>query len=145
MAHAFMLDGDDPFVMLSDIRSYNLYYGWYLGQLQDNDAWFDEFHKMHPDAAIGLSEFGADANPAYQSPDPEQGDWTESYQAIYHEHMLKMWKERPYIWAMHAAQEIPCRSAGWISPILTTVHREGKSSTGLTSPKNLEKMGITLF
>lgn len=101
MAHAFMLDENDPFVMLSDIRSYNLYYGWYLGELEDNDRWFDEFHEKFPDAVIGLSEYGADANPAYQSPHPGQGDWTEGYQALYHEHMLKMWESRPFIWAMH--------------------------------------------
>ena len=101
MAHAFMLDMDDPFVMASDIRSYNLYYGWYLGELEQNDQFFDEFHQKHPDAVIGLSEYGADANPAYQNGHPEKGDWSEPYQAIYHEHMLKMWSERPYIWAMH--------------------------------------------
>ena len=101
MAHAFMLDMDDPFVMASDIRSYNLYYGWYLGELEQNDAWFDDFHRKHPDAVIGLSEYGADANPAYQAGRPEKGDWTEGYQALYHEHILKMWSERPYIWAMH--------------------------------------------
>lgn len=100
-AHAFMLDMDDPFVRLTDIRSYNLYYGWYLGELQDNDSWFDAFHEKYPDVAIGLSEYGADANPAYQSADPQQGDWTESYQAVYHEHLLRMWRSRPYIWAMH--------------------------------------------
>ena len=101
MAHAFMLDPNDPFVQLPDICSYNLYYGWYLGELQQNDEFFDTFHKNHPDRVIGLSEFGADANPAYQSARPERGDWSESYQAVYHEHMLKMWSERPYIWAMH--------------------------------------------
>lgn len=101
MAHAFMLDSNDPFVQMSDICSYNLYYGWYLGELQQNDEFFDSFHKSHPDRVIGLSEFGADANPAYQSARPERGDWSESYQAVYHEHMLKMWAERPYIWAMH--------------------------------------------
>lgn len=101
MAHAFMLDPNDPFVMLPDIRSYNLYYGWYVGELEQNDAFLDEFHAKHPDAVIGLSEYGADANPAYQSAHPEKGDWTEGYQALYHEHMLKMWSERPYIWAMH--------------------------------------------
>ena len=100
-AHAFMLDPDEPFVMLSDIRSYNLYYGWYLGELEANDKFFDDFHAAHPDAVIGLSEYGADANPQFQSPRPSRGDWTESYQAVYHEHMLKMWSERPYIWAMH--------------------------------------------
>lgn len=101
MAHVFMLDPDDPFVMLPDIRSYNLYYGWYVGDWDQNDAWFDEFHRSHPEAVIGLSEYGADANPAYQAEHPEKGDWTEGYQALYHEHMLKMWSERPYIWAMH--------------------------------------------
>lgn len=100
-AHAFMLDPNDEFVFLSDIRSYNLYYGWYIGEKEQNDSWFDDFHAAHPDQVIGLSEYGADANPAYQSAKPEKGDWTESYQALYHEHMLKMWRERPYIWAMH--------------------------------------------
>ena len=101
MAHAFMLDPDDPFVTLPDIRSYNLYYGWYLGELEANDQFFDSFHAAHPDVVMGLSEYGADANPQYQSPNPSRGDWTESYQAVYHEHLLKMWSERPYIWAMH--------------------------------------------
>ena len=101
MAHVFMLDANDPFVLLSDIRSYNLYYGWYVGELVQNDEWFDAFHKNHPDAVIGLSEYGADANPQYQNGKPEKGDWSEPYQAVYHEHLLKMWSERPYIWAMH--------------------------------------------
>lgn len=101
MAHVFMLNPDDPLVLLPDIRSYNLYYGWYVGDVEQNDSWFDDFHAKHPDAVIGLSEYGADANPAYQAAKPAQGDWTESYQAVYHEHMLKMWSERPYIWALH--------------------------------------------
>lgn len=101
MAHAFMLETDDPLVTLPDIRSYNLYFGWYHGDLEMNDEWFDHFHAAHPDTVIGMSEYGADANPQYQSVNPEKGDYTDSYQAIYHEHLLKMWSSRPYIWAMH--------------------------------------------
>ena len=101
MAHVFMLDTNEDIVTLPDICSYNLYYGWYVGDWDGNDQWFDDFHREHPETIIGLSEFGADANPAYQSATPEQGDWSENYQALYHEHMLKMWSERPYIWAMH--------------------------------------------
>ena len=101
MAHAFMLDPNDPFVQLPDICSYNLYYGWYLGELQQNDDFFDTFHKNHPDRVIGLSEFGADANPAYQSAHPEKGDYTETYQCVYHEHMAKMIADRPWLWATH--------------------------------------------
>ena len=101
MAHVFMLSPDDPIVLLPDIRSYNLYYGWYVGELEQNDQFFDDWHRKHPNQVMGLSEYGADANPQYQSGNPIKGDWTEGYQALYHEHMLRMWSERPYIWAMH--------------------------------------------
>lgn len=100
-AHAFMLGTEEEFVTLTDIRSYNLYYGWYVGELEENDEWFDRYHEKHPDQVIGLSEYGADANPRYQTANPQKGDYTETYQALYHEHMLEMWKKRPYIWAMH--------------------------------------------
>ncbi len=102
MANVFMLEITDELVTLPDLTSYNLYYGWYVGEAKDNDEWFDNFRKQHPNIPVGLSEFGADANPQYQAADCKKGDWTESYQAKYHEHMLKMWEERPYIWALHA-------------------------------------------
>jgi len=101
LAHAFMLEVDDPFVFLSDIMSYNLYYGWYLGKLEHNDEFFDDFHQKYPDKVIGLAEYGADANPKYQSNSPERGDYSEQYQCVYHEHMLRMFKERPYLWSTH--------------------------------------------
>lgn len=101
MAHVFILDINDPLVMLPDICSYNLYYGWYVGEVEDNDVWFDDFHTKFPQRIIGLSEYGADALISYQTATPQKGDASEQYQALYHEHMLKMWKERPYIWAMH--------------------------------------------
>ncbi len=101
MAHVFMLDIDSPIVEIPDVSSYNLYFGWYVGDLEQNDEFFDEFHAKYPDRCIGLSEFGADANPAYQSAYPEKGDYTETYQCVYHEHMLRMMEARPWIWATH--------------------------------------------
>jgi len=101
MAHVFMLDIDSKLVMLPDIASYNLYYGWYLGELKDNDEFFDTFRAKYPDAIMGLSEYGADASPKLHTPKPEKGDYTEEYQAVYHEHMAKMIDERPYLWATH--------------------------------------------
>ena len=101
MAHAFMLDIDDPFVRLPDVCGYNLYFGWYLGELQQNEKFLDEFHRKYPQMPVALSEFGADANPAFQNGNPQRGDWSESYQAVYHEHMMQMWQERPYLWALY--------------------------------------------
>ena len=101
MANVFMLETDSPILRVPDINSYNLYYGWYLGELSDTDAFFDEYHAKFPDRVIGFSEYGADANPAYHSSHPEKGDYTEEYQAVYHEHMLQMIEARPYLWATH--------------------------------------------
>lgn len=101
MAHVFMLDIEEELVTLPDIFAYNLYYGWYLGEAEDNDKWFDRFREKYPNLPVGLSEYGADAVLAYQTNQPEMGDYTEQYQALYHEHILKMLDERPYIWASY--------------------------------------------
>lgn len=101
MAHVFMLETDSPLIPIADIGSYNLYFGWYLGELQQNDSFFDEYHRKFPNRVIGFSEYGADANPQYQSANPEKGDYSESYQCLYHEHILKCIEARPYLWATH--------------------------------------------
>ena len=101
MANVFMLETDSPILEIPDINSYNLYFGWYLGELEQTDEFFDEYHAKYPNRAIGFSEYGADANPAFHSERPEKGDYTEEYQALYHEHMLRMIEARPYLWATH--------------------------------------------
>ncbi|MBQ4427250.1 MAG: glycoside hydrolase family 2 protein [Oscillospiraceae bacterium] len=101
MAHAFMLEKDSPLIPVADIASYNLYFGWYLGNLEQNDEFFDEYHSLYPDRIIGFSEYGADANIRFHSSAPEKGDYTEEYQCLYHEHILKLIDERPYLWATH--------------------------------------------
>ena len=101
MAHAFMLEKDSPLIPIADIASYNLYFGWYLGELTQNEQFFDEYHAMFPDRVIGFSEYGADANTAFHSSQPEKGDYTEEYQCVYHEHILKLIEERHWLWATH--------------------------------------------
>ena len=112
MANLFLLETDSPLVTLPDIRGYNLYYGWYVGEVEDNDTWFDDFHKEHPEIVIGLTEYGADSSIKLQSPKPEKGDFTESYQALYHEHMLEMFSTRPYIWGTYVWNMFEFAAAG---------------------------------
>ena len=102
MAHAFMLEQDSPLIQVADIGSYNLYFGWYLGELEQNDSFLDEYHKNFPNRIMGFSEYGADANPQFQTASPEKGDYTEAYQCVYHEHLLKCIEDRPWLWATHA-------------------------------------------
>lgn len=101
MANVFMLETDSPILEIPDVNSYNLYFGWYLGELEQNDQFFDEYHAKYPDRCIGFSEYGADANPQYQAMNPECGDYTESYQTVYHEHILGMIEDRPWLWATY--------------------------------------------
>lgn len=101
MAHAFMLEQESPLIQMADIGSYNLYFGWYLGELTQNESFLDEYHAKFPDRVIGFSEYGADANPQFQSVHPERGDYSEQYQCVYHEHLLNMIEQRPWLWATH--------------------------------------------
>ncbi|MBQ4625947.1 MAG: DUF4982 domain-containing protein, partial [Clostridia bacterium] len=49
---------------------------------------------------IGISEYGCEALDWHTST-PTQGDYTEEYQAYYHEELIKQIAERPYLWATH--------------------------------------------
>lgn len=101
MANVFMLETDSQILDIPDVNSYNLYFGWYVGEMEQTDEFFDEFHEKYPDRAIGFSEYGADANPRFHSSAPDKGDYTEEYQALYHEHMLDMIEARPYLWSTY--------------------------------------------
>lgn len=91
---------DEEYVHISDILSYNHYFGWYGGNVSMYGPWFDAFHKKYPDKAIGISEYGCEALNWHTSA-PEQGDYTEEYQAYYHEEVIKQIIDRPYLWATH--------------------------------------------
>ena len=55
MAQVSMLDQNSEMNQVSDILSYNHYFGWYGGDVEDNGVWFDAFHKLHPTRCFGLS------------------------------------------------------------------------------------------
>ena len=86
---------------ITDVESYNHYFGWYGGKMEDNGPWMDNFHKVHPEICLGLSEYGCEGIITYHGPNPACKDYSEEYQALYHEHMAKMLEERPWIWSSH--------------------------------------------
>ena len=100
IAAVSMCDINDEYVHISDILSYNHYFGWYGGNTDMNGPWFDDFHKKYPNKPIGLSEYGCEALNWHTST-PTQGDYTEEYQSYYHEELIKQIAERPYLWATH--------------------------------------------
>lgn len=100
MAVLSMCSPSEEYVSIPDVVSYNHYFGWYGGNVAMNGTWFDDFHKKYPKRCVGLSEYGCEALNWHTS-NPEQGDYTEEYQAYYHEELIKQIMERPYLWATH--------------------------------------------
>jgi len=100
IAAVSMCKMDDPYLLIPDVVSYNHYFGWYGGDTSMNGPWFDKFHSIHPSIPIGVSEYGCEALNWHTS-EPKQGDYTEEYQAYYHEELIKQLFTRKYIWATH--------------------------------------------
>ena len=101
IAHVTMTPVDSPVHYITDVESYNHYFGWYGGRMEDNGPWMDHFHEVHPEICLGLSEYGCEGIITYHGPNPACKDYSEEYQALYHEHMAKMLDERPWIWSSH--------------------------------------------
>ncbi len=100
IAAVSMCNTDDPYLQIPDVVSYNHYFGWYGGDTDMNGPWFDKFHEKFPNIPIGMSEYGCEALNWHTS-EPRQGDYTEEYQAYYHEELIKQLFTRKYIWATH--------------------------------------------
>ncbi len=100
MAIVSMCPTDCEYIEIPDTVSWNHYFGWYGGDTSANGPWMDAFHAAHPNLPVGMSEYGCEALNWHTS-HPEQGDYTEEYQAYYHEELIKQLFTRKYLWATH--------------------------------------------
>ncbi len=82
---------------ITDLQAYNWYYGWYYGDFNDYALKIEEFHKQYPDKPLAVSEYGADANTIYHSDTPKAGDYTEEFQALYHEKVYPILISKDYV------------------------------------------------
>ncbi len=98
IAHVANTPNDSELHTITDVEAWNHYMGWYVGKMEDNGPWLDQYHKDYPDRAIAVSEYGCDAIVTFHSAHPENHDYTEEYQALYHEHMARVFAERPFVW-----------------------------------------------
>lgn len=101
IANLSIVENDSPFNKITDIVSYNHYFGWYVGSVDDNAPWLDAFHKENPEICLGLSEYGCEGILKYHNDAPAVQDYSEEYQAYYHEKMLETFETRPYLWSTH--------------------------------------------
>ena len=101
MAQVSMVPMDSEHTYITDLQSYNHYFGWYVGDVEDNGPWLDKFHALNPDRCLGVSEYGAENILKWHTAYPDNHDYTEEYASHYHHEMLKTFATRPYLWATH--------------------------------------------
>ena len=133
-AQVAMAKPDSPLNKVTDLLGYNHYFGWYMQTVDALDKWLDEFHKINPGVKLCLSEYGAEAVLGYYSENPVQGDYSEGYQAIYHEHYIdavnaRDWMWGSYVWNMFdfgSAARNECGVRGRNNKGLVTIDRKIK-------------------
>ena len=101
MAQVSMVPMNSEHTYITDVQSYNHYFGWYVGDVEDNGPWFDKFHELNPDRCLGVSEYGAENILKWHTAFPDNHDYTEEYASHYHHEMLKTFATRPYLWSTH--------------------------------------------
>ena len=73
MADVFMLEIDSPILEIPDINSYNLYFGWYLGELEQTDEFFDEYPRQVPRPGHRLQRVRRRRQPRLPQQPPREG------------------------------------------------------------------------
>ncbi len=97
-ANLYPLKASSKLNEITDMIGYNLYFGWYYGEMADFGPWLDRFHALRGQLPLGISEYGVDANLALHSEAPAVKDYSEEYQALWHETVYPQIAARPWLW-----------------------------------------------
>ena len=117
-----------PLNQITDVTAYNVYYGWYYGSFEDHGKFLDEFHRDNSRMPLGISEYGADTNLAYHSDHPRVNDYTEEFQALYHESVYPSMRDRDFVWGSFVWNMFD-----FVSPIRTAANIKNRNLKGLVT------------
>ncbi|MFD1094831.1 glycoside hydrolase family 2 TIM barrel-domain containing protein [Salegentibacter chungangensis] len=84
------------------VLGWNLYYGWYEGEIEDLGGFLDKEQEKFPNRPLIISEYGVGADVRLHSDTPEKFDFTEEYQLTYHQGYLEQVLERDFVIGMTA-------------------------------------------
>lgn len=82
---------------ITQLVGYNLYYGWYEPDLQGFEKFCAEFHKLHPNVPLFITEYGAGADPRIRTFEPKRFDFSVEYENLFHEYHIDVILKTPYI------------------------------------------------
>jgi len=79
------------------IVGWNLYSGWYGGELEDFGKFLDQHHQELPDQPMLVTEYGADADPRIRSSAPVRFDKSQEYALKFNQVYLDEILKRPFV------------------------------------------------
>lgn len=118
---------NNPYMHLTDVAAVGSHFGWEQGETADCARKLDALHGANPQSCIGLSQYGADGIASCHSNVPCGQDYSEEYQTLYHEEMLRIIQERPWLWATFVQNDFDFANGKEESV------QKGRSSKGLAS------------
>ena len=84
--------GDIP-----DVVGWNLYYGWYNGQIEDLSQFLIAEHEKYPKRKMIVSEFGPGADIRLHTNAPKAWDYSEDFQILMHGSYLKQMMDLEFL------------------------------------------------
>ena len=97
-ANLYPLKASSKLNEITDMIGYNVYFGWYYGSMGDFGPYLDKMHAARPALPFGISEYGVDASLSLHSASPQVKDYSEEYQALWHETVYPQIESRPWLW-----------------------------------------------
>lgn len=97
-ANLYSVKNNSQLNFLTDAVGYNIYFGWYYGDLCDYDSFFAKFHADNPRVPLGVTEYGVDCNVQYHTDHPVCKDYTEEFQCLFHEQAYGSMQADPKLW-----------------------------------------------
>ena len=82
---------------ITDVVGWNLYNGWYGGDVKGFDRFLEEQQTKYPDHPLIVSEYGAGSDKRLHSLSPRAFDFSSEYQQFYLEHYLPVLEQTPYV------------------------------------------------
>jgi beta-galactosidase len=110
-SHTAVDGGKNKIAKFIDLSSLNFYFGWYTPKISDLETAINNLHQDYPDATLGISEYGAGANPSQHQLIGHEFKWNvnnalgpwhpEEYQSTFHELSYSILMKHPELWATY--------------------------------------------
>ena len=95
--HASDLYNTTGLADIPQIVGWNIYSGWYSGELDGFGKFIDDQHRRFPKRPLIISEYGANGDQRLHSATPRRFDSTIEYQQMFHENYLAQINARAFI------------------------------------------------